>query len=36
MILEVFFEQLERLNGHDSAIVQRSQRLTAFERSQRS
>ena len=29
MILEIFFERLERLNGHDSAIVDRSQRLTA-------
>ena len=25
-----FFERLERLNGHDSAITQRSQGLTAF------
>ena len=32
--LGTFFERLERLNGHDSAIVQRLQRLTVFERSQ--
>ena len=34
MILEVF-GRLKRLNGHDWAITQRSQRLTAFEQSQR-